>query len=230
MSRIIAPRRSLILPRRVRQQQGGFIMNPFAHGSTPPPAAAAYWNPADKSVDVDLSESDHVATNPDVFGWACVRSVTSHGSGKWYAEIERISGVEPPICGLGTSAVGIEYNFVGSTAAGWSMQHYYPGYGSRAIYNNAIVGSPVSGVTDGSYQRLAYDADSGNLWTGDADEWVGGGDPAAGTSPTFTLASSTVLFVMASLFRAGSVSTSVRLRSAAGDMAGTIPSGFSAWG
>lgn len=38
MSHIIAPRRSLILPRRVRQQQGGFIMNPFAHGSTPPPA------------------------------------------------------------------------------------------------------------------------------------------------------------------------------------------------
>lgn len=31
MSNIIAPRRSLILPRRFRQQQGGFIMNPFAY-------------------------------------------------------------------------------------------------------------------------------------------------------------------------------------------------------
>lgn len=31
MSNILVPRRSLILPRRFRQQQGGFIMNPFAY-------------------------------------------------------------------------------------------------------------------------------------------------------------------------------------------------------
>lgn len=35
MSRIITPRRDLVLPRRVRQQQGGFIINPFAHGAGP---------------------------------------------------------------------------------------------------------------------------------------------------------------------------------------------------
>lgn len=205
------------------------MMRRFGAGSTPPPAAA-YWNPADKSVDLDLSDSDRVATNPDVFGWTCVRSVTSHGAGKWYAEIQRISGVEPPICGLGTSGVAIEYTYVGSTAAGWGLQHYYPGYGSRAVHDSAIVGSAVSGVVDGGYQRIAYDADAGKIWVGDEDEWVGGGNPAAGTSPTFTTTPGTVLFVMASLFRAGSVATSVRLRSASADMAGTIPSGFGPWG
>lgn len=42
MSHIIVPRRSLILPRRVRQQQGGFIMNPFAHAA-PASIAHRYW-------------------------------------------------------------------------------------------------------------------------------------------------------------------------------------------
>ena len=40
MSRIIVPRRSLILPRRVRQQQGGFIMTPYAYGGNDPTAAS----------------------------------------------------------------------------------------------------------------------------------------------------------------------------------------------
>jgi len=35
VSRIITPRRSLVLPSRFRQQQGGFIINPFAHGAGP---------------------------------------------------------------------------------------------------------------------------------------------------------------------------------------------------
>lgn len=34
MSRVIVPRRSLILPSRFRQKQGGFIMNPYAHGGS----------------------------------------------------------------------------------------------------------------------------------------------------------------------------------------------------
>ena len=33
MNRIVTPRRNLILPRRYRQQQGGFIMTPYAHAS-----------------------------------------------------------------------------------------------------------------------------------------------------------------------------------------------------
>lgn len=40
MSNIAVPRRSLILPRRFRRQQGGFIINPFAHGSSDPTAAS----------------------------------------------------------------------------------------------------------------------------------------------------------------------------------------------
>lgn len=35
MTRIVPPRRNLILPRRFRQLQGGFIINPFAHGAGP---------------------------------------------------------------------------------------------------------------------------------------------------------------------------------------------------
>ncbi|HSD16771.1 MAG TPA: LamG domain-containing protein [Thermomonas sp.] len=41
MSRVLVPRRDLILPSRFRQRQGGFIMTPHAHGGTP--ATDPHW-------------------------------------------------------------------------------------------------------------------------------------------------------------------------------------------
>lgn len=57
MSNIIVPRRSLILPSRFRQKQGGFIMNPFVHTAGPSSFAStvaadnptAWWRLAETS-------------------------------------------------------------------------------------------------------------------------------------------------------------------------------------
>jgi hypothetical protein len=43
--------------------------------------------------------------------------------------------------------------------------------------------------------QVAYDADTGNVWLGQDNVWAGGGDPALGISPTFTVTANTQLFL-----------------------------------
>lgn len=203
-----------------------------------PPVAAAYWSPIHRSPDVDLTSSNAIATNPDSGGWSVVRGVTGRNTGKGYAEILRISGAEPPIVGLmradfngssggGTGMTGV---YVGQETKSWGIQTNYSTLNSRALHNGSVVGSAVTGIVNGEFARVCYDAPSGKIWVGNEVAWVGGGDPAAGTSPTFTTTASTVLYLGAALFFASSTAASVRVRTAAADMAGSIPSGFDPWG
>lgn len=228
MSRIIVPRRDLVLPGRFRQKQGGFIMTPFAHGSGAPPAPAAYWNPADKSPDVDLSDSDKVATNPDVAAFSAVRSVTRHSAGKWCGEFVYLSGPAWGVfCGVATSSYDLTGYYLGQSVHSWGIQ--MNDAGAAKLYHNASNLGSVANIPAGGYVRIATDIDAGKGWIGNATAWVGGGDPATGTSPSFTFTPGTKLYLASALYFSGS-SASMRTRTAAGDMAGTIPSGFSPWG
>lgn len=80
------------------------------------------------------------------------------------------------------------YAYPGETANSWGIQSLS---GSLRVYNDA---SPVTigswGATyTGDVYGLAIDPVVGKVWVRKNDAaWMGGGDPVAGTSPTFTIA------------------------------------------
>lgn len=205
------------------------IINPYAFGGGSPPASV-YWSPTIKSSHMTLSEaSDRLATN-DNNAWEGVLSITSHTSGKWYAEVQR--GGTPGwahIHGLRKTTTSASMStFCGQDADGWGLQTDNLAGAAAVLNNGAGTGATAAPpIGDGGYVRIAYDATSGSAWLGNETVWAGGGDPAAGTSPTFTLTAGTALHVMGSTNGNG---TNARLRTDAADFGGTIPTGFSAWG
>src|SRR6478736_4558438 len=68
-----------------------FILDPFRFGVAGP--AEYYWNPADKASEITLSGGDQTATRSSTNdgNWRSVRSVTSHSSGQWYAELINVA-------------------------------------------------------------------------------------------------------------------------------------------
>lgn len=194
-------------------------------GIAAPVVAALTWNPADKASEITLSGGDLVATRSGTNNnqWRLVRVTQSRTSGKRYVEIENtadaVNGLLVGVCpsSLSTSA------YPGSTAT--SYGYHCNDAGSGACYNNGA-GSLADGnkVAQGSYARIAIDFDAGKLWFGNAANWKGGGDPAAGTTPSFTFTANSDLFIAAGEYVSGQVAT---LR--ATGFTGVAPTGFVAW-
>lgn len=193
----------------------------MGQGGGPPPSAQ-YWNPLDKHANITLSDSNKVATNAVIGDWRMVRSVTSHNSGKWYAEGVYLSGETwSVIVGIANAVANLASN-VGADANSYGLQA-----------TGSVVGGPGTVSpgysTPGEYARIAVDVSNGRIWLGNSSSWAGGGNPAAGTSPTTTFTASSTQFLAASLYDGGA-DASLRIRTALADFEGTPPSGFSAWG
>lgn len=192
------------------------------------PTGSSYWNPSDKSANVTLSDSDRVATVTPA-SWSAVRGVTSHDSGKWYAEQVYVAGVSSRVTmGVGTSAMSLS-NFAGAGTTSWALQAGGTSGSTARLLNNGSSLGAVAELSIGSHVRIAIDFDAGEGWIGSAAAWVLGGDPAAGTAPSFTFTPGTTLYLACGL-NGGSPAAQCRLRTAAGDMSSSIPSGFSPWG
>lgn len=187
---------------------------------------ALYWDPAKKGANITLSSGDTVATGS--LGFNTVLSVTGHNSGKWYAEIKLVPGSSywEQIIGVATAGVNVG-NYLGSDANGWGYQpkdHTLTRYQHGGA--SVSVSPPISAEPDGGYARIVYDADAGNVWFGNSTEWLGGGNPSAGTTPTFTVTPGTLLYIGGALY--GGVG--LRIRTAAADFDGAIVTGAGAWG
>ena len=66
---------------------------------------------------------------------------------------------------------------------------------------NTTVGASVTYTRDSDYINVAVDADAGKIWFGKNGTYEGGGDPAAGTNPTYDWSSnlSSVEFIVPAL-------------------------------
>lgn len=198
-------------------------------------ATPHYWNPSDCASEITLSAGNATSTRSTTnnTNWRSVRSVTSHNSGKWYAECLNIangSANGSMIFGVGKSAASLGSN-PGSDANSWGNQANNP---SVFFY---IAGTPInesSGYTAigaGGYAKLAIDFGAGKIFFG-TSATTGGGGWGSGVDPTsgaggFSFTAGTTLFLMLGMYSNPQQCT---LRTAAADMAGTIPSGYSAWG
>lgn len=196
---------------------------------------AFYWNPSDLGAGIALSDSNRVATNAATAAFRIVRSVTSHDTGKWYAELVLVSGEAPHpwnvFLGVANATETLTGNFLGQTANSWGLQCDDNGgdAGNARMFHNSSELGRVTAIAASSYARVAVDFDAGDAWIGNASAWVGGGDPAAGTTPTFTFTPGATLFLAAALNSTGGTAAA-RARTAASQMVGSIPSGFSPWG
>ena len=200
----------------------------MAGGSAPTPGQ--YWNPADCHSSVVLSSGNSVATrNSDPKAWRCVRSVTSHNSGKWYAECENLANGS----GNGSMTFGISDQGTSLTIKPGTNSESYSVQANDAFikstYHNSSVGTlrPGGPVGIGGVACIAVDFDAGHIWFGDSVVGWYAGDPAAGTGAQYTFASNTTRKLILGL---QTNPQSCRLRNQPGENLLTIPSGYSMWG
>lgn len=185
MSKIIAPRRSLILPSRFRQKQGGFIMNPFAHGSAP--ASDPYWANVVSllhfdGADASTTFTDHAGRSWGVGGQAQMDTAQSKfggASGLFDGTTDYLNNTEFSAFELGSGNFTIEFwirttqttsyaALVGKSwvsapwAGGWSIFLNGASSGPMQIWcADFSTGSPFmtasgTGYRDGNWHHVAW--------------------------------------------------------------------------
>lgn len=189
-------------------------------------APAVTWNPADRDAAIILSNGNLTMAS-SLGGWRTGRATVSKSSGKWYDEaiMAGQSGTLSDIFGVCTGTYSLT-TFIGSGGGGWGIQ----GAGAAGQIRTFLAGSNADHaglITTGQRAKIAIDIDAGNGWMAKVGAaWIGGGDPAAGTSPTFTFTPGTTLFFAGSAF-SGTSGTITRV---AGSYTDTVPSGFTGIG
>ena len=123
--------------------------------------------------------------------------------------------------GLCTKSVGFD-QYVGETTPALG----YRGQGGIYVQNNLQVGTGTA-YNSGDVVMIAVDLGTLNVWFGLNGTW-NSGDPAAGTSPAGTLASTDTFFPAVSFRSATDQQATIRLVSA--DLQYTVPTGYTAWG
>lgn len=193
----------------------------------PSGVANVYFDPSNKGARFTLSNGNATAANSGS-PWNCVRSITSHSTGKRYAEInlDVTDGSGFSMFGVGNSSVALT-NYCGADTNGWSLR--FTGT-TPCTFHNATAGSDLgTGISAGQRAMLFCDWDTspGNvmIWFGMNGTWVAGGDPSAGTGAQFTVSAATFY-----LFLSSFGALTYTLKNNVGENAHTIPTGGSMWG
>lgn len=152
--------------------------------------AAATWDPNDKNALITLSSGNRAAAS-SALGTVSVRA-TRALFGKKYFEGSYTINNDNVGLGLVTSLSGSLNQYVGQQAAG--AGHYLP---SNTVYRSGtVVYNGTDLGTAGSPIKIGIAVDGLKMWViveGKAT-FEGGGDPATGTTPTYTLASAGIYY------------------------------------
>lgn len=187
---------------------------------------------------VSYSDSDKLASAADTFKQLFFASKTARASGKRSFEIVAVSnsfGVSYTTHGVSTcDRTFFGNNNVsasGSTNGDSGHGALYFENGSQGSNGSLFTVGTSLGAIPGNGKCVHYDVDfdAGKLWVkreGDAG-YLGGGDPAAGTSPTATFAANTSLRALGGFV--SNTGNQVRIRNEASEFVISLPSGFSAW-
>lgn len=154
------------------------------------------------ATDIILSNGNTIATsNLSTESGGMVLSNSSKTSGKYYVEVQqhKLGSFDASNFGLhiGTSNLNAQ---VGDDANGFGTLIYGSGGGTRGTYNNGTI-TNIASLTWNDYMiaRMAVDIDAGYVWLSyfGTSAWVGGGDPASGTNPTFTFTPGSTCYIAA---------------------------------
>ena len=182
-----------------------------------PSKVYAAWNPLRNyaSGPVTLSEGNLTISggNGPVLSTKAIPN-----TGKWVVTAEVSQG--DFTLGVATESVGPSK--LGTDAKGFCMVDTTVSFLSRT--NNSDTNS-TSASSAGNKVIAAFDADTGKLWlgrdTGSGYTYLGGGNPATGATPTFTISSTETLY-----FAAGSAGGTFACDFGQNDFDGTVPSDF----
>lgn len=186
-----------------------------------------------KASDIILSNGNRDAESNTTAG-GIVLSVSGKGAGKFYVECQltKLSTSMASAFGLhqGISSLA---TFLGGDASGWAtwvVNAARSTYHNNVQANSATTINPVVNIR----ARMAVDLDAGKVWLSQFGNtsWIGGGDPALGTSPTYTFTPSGTYYVALCPYH-GVVTPSGnrnQLRLVLpGDWATAAPTGFEVW-
>lgn len=172
------------------------------------------------------SASGGVSFTKYLGAWRSIRSVNSHNTGKFYAEVsaDAIDGTHGWIFGI-SSASGPLSNYLGSDSNS-------AGFQSNSFYYAPIAGSAASTLTAGHVLCLAIDLVNKRFWARvDGGSWSGtGGNPATNTggNDVSTFVTGVPIFTGFSVTDSASTFNQATLNSA-GPFTFSVPAGFQAW-
>ncbi len=135
--------------------------------------------PATAAPSLAISNSNLTVSRANFAGWAFVRASNPRSSGKWYFEV-RIDQIFDGVYGLVNPSIFPDHK-------NWYLGSYPGSYGIEDISGRAYPGlyGAGSGIfAAGDIVQVAVDLDSGRMWFGRNNNWVG--NPSAGSGMTFT--------------------------------------------
>lgn len=160
------------------------------------------------------------------------RSSLAMSGGKWYFEM-KANSANNSYCGIGIEPVVVTRNdglnqYPGGSEGGADGYGLYtlaspPNQGIRHAHNGVYTDIVDAGFNNASVMKVAVDLDAKMLWLGYDNTWIGGGDPAQGTSPTYTLSAQVSDWVMM-----GCAYNEVTCYFGASGFNLTVPAGFKA--
>jgi hypothetical protein len=123
-------------------------------------------------------------------GGSAVLGTLGMSSGKWYWETTVLNAGGGPNIDVGIMNLiyGVAGTGNGNGAIGYSPYGYaiFTTGGVNYKVNNNVATAYGTSYTTNDVIMCAFDATNGNLWFGKNGTWMASGDPAAGTSPTFS--------------------------------------------
>lgn len=137
-----------------------------------------------------------------------------------------------------STTISVDGAEAGIASAEFDRRVYRMGEGSNnslgvdcpggAVKASGTVLGTLSGAVLGPSMRLRFAVDGRKVWVGCVGQstWVGGGDPASGTTPTYTMPGTNRLFPGGSINQTGSATVRYICDPAA--FTGTLPAGFAA--
>jgi hypothetical protein len=190
------------------------------------------WSPTNHSSDISLLDNGLSALCSGTVGGGIGLSDTSKTSGKYYVELLCVSG------GSGaakTTAFGLQLSpfslsqYLGQSSVGYGSWSQGATGQTRNTYNGGVPTNASGTLVEpsGEIGRIAVDVGAGKLWLtwwGNTT-WLGGGDPALGTSPTYTFTGGSTTY-FACCPRVDGAKIQIVIPSLWHNLA---PSGFGAW-
>lgn len=205
-------------------------------GDVPVIQAFTTWDPTDKSSFLTLSSGNLLAARNGASGeWHKARASIAKTHGKHYFEFQHTvdgpSGGGDMAGGLASVLDTLSASFVGGAGTSAEGAGFFPTWPLNARRYRAGTGVDLTGYgrisSVGGVVGVAVDFDAGKIWFRiNGSAWVGGGDPVAGTSPTYTFTPNFALAPAISIYQQNQSSLA---NFGATPFHTAAPTGYSGW-
>lgn len=182
---------SLVFPEALSDSQLQQLYTLAANGSW----LSTGFDPFQTRPSITVSNSQRAVTRNGTYGdsaWRTVCGNTFRNTGKRYAEflVTGAAGTTNPFFGVINEVDPSTLTTWVGDATGQFQAGIQCNANGSVTYTNSV--STSAGADTGSLLRVAVDLDAGKVWLGFlkndgvTQEWAGGGNPATGTTPTYT--------------------------------------------